>query len=321
VEVLSEETLKVLETESVKNIRLVGRNVAGPLRILERYAQGLARGDSTVPVSVLLTGPPSSGKSILARILAARAGVSAFEMISPKDQYVGGTERKSRLQQRLLREWVPAIAFVDEVTENLPLERRDFDGDSGATRAVTASLLTMLSDESLRGRTLVLGTTNCPWRCGDAMKTRMRFLAVLHPLPGDFAEIIAVTAVHVDPQWRVNATSEQVRQAAEIFYNKGAGPRHIRAALSDVRLCGSPTEDAILAAARNLQLVSSWAAIEYADLWALRVTSFATDLPWIGDLDYPFPKHIAAVVDTQTGAIDHVKLVRRIEELRPHANM
>ena len=116
-------------------------------------------------------------------IVAKQAGVSAYQMHSPKTGIVGETERKAELQMGTLRESIPNLAFIDEITEALPLERSDFNGDSGATRAVTAALLTALADESRRGKSLLIATTNCPWRMGEAMRSRFIAIPVLQPSP------------------------------------------------------------------------------------------------------------------------------------------
>src|SRR5690606_17569467 len=116
----------------------------------------LLRGESSMPGAVLLAGSPGSGKTDLALLVAARASVSAYEMHSPKAGIVGETERRTRLQQSLLAQFQPNVAFIDEITEAFPMQRSDFDGDSGASRAVMASLLSALSDEGRRGRSLLV---------------------------------------------------------------------------------------------------------------------------------------------------------------------
>ena len=135
---LSEQSLSVIEADRIKDVRLVGRNSAVPSAILERLAERLRRGDTRMPANVLLVGAPGTGKTDLAVLTAHAAGVTAYRVHSPKRGIVGETERLCDLQHDLLRHWTPNVAFVDEITESLPLERSEFDGDSGASRAVTA---------------------------------------------------------------------------------------------------------------------------------------------------------------------------------------
>lgn len=323
VETLSERTLTALNTTRVENLNLCGRNISTPRLILERYARALLRGERSIPANVLLVGSPGTGKTDLALWTARLAKVAAYQMHSPKTGIVGETERLARLQQTVLQEWGPNISFTDEITEALPLERSDFDGDSGASRAVMAALLTSLSDESRRGKSLLIATTNCPWRMGDAMRSRFTIIPVLRPLNADYAEIVLAIARSIDPTCGLDATSSSLLEASEIFYQKGATPRHVRSTLSNALSCSaSLTADSVISAARDLcTAVDSQSGI-YADLWAIKACSFQSFLPWRdAPSQYPFPSYLDGVVDPVTGELDHEELDKRLEDLRPFANV
>jgi len=259
----------------------------------------------------------------MAKLLARTAHAAAYQIHSPKGGIVGETERKARLQQSVLKEWVPNIAFCDEVTEALPLERSDFNGDSGASAAVTAALLTALSDETRRGRSLFIGTTNCPWRMGAAMRSRFTVIPVLHPLREDFPEIIHSIAQSISTGTTFDTADPRVLEAAGIFYGKGSTARHIRAALSQVILTqGNLTAEGILAAARDVPTTNDLASTIYTDLWAVKVTSSRSFLPWASDpARYPFPPHLQGIIDPSTGVTDETELNRRIEEMKTHVNI
>ena len=323
VEHLSEHTLAVLDTSRAENLELCGRNIAIPRAILERYGEALLRSDNAMPSNVLLVGPPGSGKTDLAILAARRAKAAAYQMLSPKGGIVGETERKARLQQMVLREWVPNVAFVDEITEALPLERSDFDGDSGASRAVLAALLTALSDETRRGRSLLVATTNCPWRMGAAMRSRFTMIPVLHPLAEDFPAIAVATACRVKPNSALDPTDPQVREAAKLFYLKGANPRHIRVALSNaLMLHGKLEPETILFAAHDLCAHSDLASAIYADLWAIKTCSSRSFFPWGADpASYLYPDHLQGIVSPTSGDIHMDQLEKRIAELKPHAKV
>jgi AAA+ superfamily predicted ATPase len=320
---LSEQSLSVIETERIRDVRLVGRNSAVPSTILDRLAARLRAGDKGMPANVLLAGAPGTGKTDLAILTADTAGVTAYRVHSPKRGIVGETERLCDLQQDLLRHWTPNVAFVDEITESLPLQRSDFDGDSGATRAVMATMLTALSDESRRGSSLLIATTNCPWRMSAAMRSRFVFVPVLQPLVSDIPAILAETAARVQPGISLDCSDARIVEAAEVFYRKGASPRHVREALtSALMFTDTLTEDAVLCAARDLTSMTDRASAVYADLWAIRCCGSRRFLPWADcSQSYPYPDYLADLVDQTTGDVDIDALERRIEEYRPHANV
>jgi hypothetical protein len=323
IEQISEHTLAALDTLRSNGAELCGRNVAIAKCLLDAWTEGLARGDANTPLNVVLVGPPGTGKTVLALSAAAKAKVAAYQVLNPKGSLVGETERKVRLQWHALNEW-GGVGFVDEVTEALPLQRSDFNGDSGATQAVTATLLTELSNETVRGRRMLIGTTNCPWRIGEAMRNRLRFVPVTNPLPQDYPAIIVAIAASLSRRsLSFDATDSFVRLAAEIFYNRGANPRDIRDQLSDAFFGDrSLRAERLIATAEDFAPSADGASVVYADLWAVRVCSRKSYLPWAADpASYEFPPHLEDIVDKGTGEIDNEKLNRKIESMKPYANV
>jgi hypothetical protein len=322
---MSEGSLASLDMFNIStDTQLQGVNSAHAQKILSKLAQALAVGNPNMPASIILVGPPGTGKTEMALIVAKLAGVCAYQINSPKRGIVGETERLSTLQQRILAESIPNLAFADEVTELLPLERSNHDGDSGATRAVAAALLTALGDEGRRGKSLFVGTTNCPWRIGAAMRSRFVFVPVLHPLERDYPAILIAVAQRVDrAATGLSDSDPAIVSAAKIFYDKGANPRQIRSALSDaILLNGGLNSQSMLFAAQDCMASADRDAAIYSDLWAVSTCTSKSFLPWTDRLaTYPFPAHLQGLVDLQTGDIDRAELQRRIEELKPNVNV
>jgi hypothetical protein len=320
---LSEGTLRVLDTEAVEHLDFAGRNVRVPMNILLDVAAALRRGDTATPRALVLAGPPGTGKSLVAQLVALHAGVAAFDGENPKGSLVGETERRANLLIRLQREWAPNTIRHDEITESLPMQRQEFNGDNGTTNAWIAILLTSLADETLRGRSLVIGTTNCPWRMGEAQRSRTEFLPFLFPLREDFAEIVVAVTRNFHRGIELDSSDARIREAGEAFYSKGAGPRAIVQALNRVliRRGGLGPADALFAA-RDYCGATDLDSVIYSDLWAIAVTESRSYLPWADDpASYPFPPHLAGIVDPRSGDIDRKALGSAIERLRPHANV
>ena len=323
VELTTEGTVRVLDTARVADVQLCGTNIIKPRDFLERCATGLLKNDSNIPSNVMLVGPPGTAKTDLCLLTARLAKVSAYQIDSPKGGIVGETERKVRLQWSALSEWTPNISFIDEITEAMPLQRGAFDGDSGASRAVTAQLLSVLADESRRGKTMLIATTNCPWRMGEAMRTRFTIIPVLFPLLEDFPSIVVVTARRVSPSAQLDKDDPQIIEASKIFYEKGASPRHVRAQLSTTMIFrGVMNADTVLTAAKDFCDSTDRISVIYTELWAVKSCSSKSVFPWDDDIAaYPFPTHLEGLVNTSDGEINTDEINKRLKEYEPYVNV
>lgn len=185
---------------------------------LATLAERLARPDAPRAVSLLLSGPPGSGKSLFARHLAARMGLEVIERRASDllDPYLGGTEKAIAAAFAQARECGAFLVF-DEADSLL--------GDrAGATRSWEVSqvneMLTWMEAHPLP----FACTTNLPERLDPAslrrflLKARFGYLA-----PGQVALAFerffgrALPAGHRDLGCLTPADFALVRRKAELL--------------------------------------------------------------------------------------------------------
>lgn len=135
------------------------------------------------PTGVLLTGPPGTGKTTIAKVLAAEARCS-FYPVSAADvtsRWVGESEQRiARLFQRA-RANVPSIIFIDEI-DAIGSQR----GQLGAYDRQMDQLLHEMDGMSSRSGVLVIGATNRPHALDPALVRGGRLSRLVEiPLPDE----------------------------------------------------------------------------------------------------------------------------------------
>ena len=321
VQTISEETISMLDTTRIKEVALKGENVRVPMEFLRKQAIGLRSRDKSIPTNILLLGAPGTGKTDMAILTAHWAAVPIYQLNSPKAGIVGETERRATLQTRIFASTTPNIGFIDEVSEAIPSQRTN-NLDSGASDSVMQATLSMLSDNTREGNSLLIATSNCGNKMCAAMLDRFVIVPVIMPSIEDLPEIICSISKQV-AKVTLNPQDSFIQQAAKVLYDKHLMPRRIRAALKLACQQDGLTSKAILDAAKDANPLdeASWLAAVYADLDAISHTVSKRLLPWYGREDnYPFPDYIKQILD-ENMEVNPVKLNQELNRLKPYVNV
>ena len=141
-----------------------------------------------VPQGVLLMGPPGTGKTILAEVLASVADVPLIKLNDIRSMWVGESERNMTLALHIIERMAPAIVFMDEIDQQQQARGTSFHGDSGVSARISGKLFEFMSDTSLRGLVVWLAATNRPSHMDPALLREGRFDDKLPFCPPDAAE-------------------------------------------------------------------------------------------------------------------------------------
>jgi transitional endoplasmic reticulum ATPase len=146
---------------------------------------------------ILLTGPPGSGKTLLAKAVAHEGGVNFISVKGPEllSKWVGESEKGIREVFKKARQAAPCIVFLDEIDALAP-ERGGGAGEGHVSERVVSQLLTELDGiEELRG-VVILAATNRPDIIDPALLRPGRFDVQIEVPPPDVAARRAILAVH-----------------------------------------------------------------------------------------------------------------------------
>ncbi|CAH2258743.1 jg5415 [Pararge aegeria aegeria] len=131
---------------------------------------------------VLLHGPPGTGKTMLARVVASESGCTFFNITCSTivNKWRGESEKIVKVLFEMASYYAPSIIFIDEV-ETLAAERGA--GEHEASRRLKSQLLTELDGITQRdGIVFLLVNSNMPWEIDPAMLRRLE-KRIYIPLP------------------------------------------------------------------------------------------------------------------------------------------
>src|SRR6201997_5101729 len=172
-----EQTLSPAPAVSYEDIGGREREVARVREIVElplKYSHIFERLGILAPKGVLLYGAPGTGKTLLARAVAAESRVHFIHLNGPEimRKFYGESEAKLREVFEEAARRAPAILFIDEIDAVAP-KRAEVSGE--VEKRVVAQLLSLMDGFVARGQVIVIGATNIPEVLDPALRRPGRF--------------------------------------------------------------------------------------------------------------------------------------------------
>jgi transitional endoplasmic reticulum ATPase len=172
-----EATIVYAPAVSYEDIGGLEREVARVREIVElplKHGRLFERLGVLAPKGVLLYGAPGTGKTLLARAVAAESRVHFISLNGPEimRKFYGESEAKLRDVFEEAARRAPSILFIDEIDAVAP-KRAEVVGD--VEKRVVAQLLSLMDGFVSRGQVIVMGATNIPEVLDPALRRPGRF--------------------------------------------------------------------------------------------------------------------------------------------------
>lgn len=152
------------------------RRIREMIELPLRFPQVFARLGIDPPKGVLLHGPPGSGKTLIARVIASETDAYFLQISGPEimNKLYGESEANLRRVFEEARKNAPSILFFDELDAIAP-KREELGGEKQVERRVVAQLLALMDGLQERGQVIVIAATNLPDALDPALRRPGRF--------------------------------------------------------------------------------------------------------------------------------------------------
>ncbi|MEY4667312.1 MAG: hypothetical protein RL518_11 [Pseudomonadota bacterium] len=138
----------------------------------------------TVPKGILLNGPPGTGKTTLAKVIANEANLSFFVLQTDEiiSKWVGESEKNLTRLFKAAAKHAPAVIFIDEIDS---IAKNRAEGNAQHADNLLNHLLQLIDGIVKREGVYIIGATNRADLVDPALKRGGRLNKVLMvPLPG-----------------------------------------------------------------------------------------------------------------------------------------
>ncbi|MBV9789247.1 MAG: ATP-binding protein [Chloroflexi bacterium] len=180
-------------------------------RILANNVDG--RYNHLIPRGLILSGPPGTGKTIIAEALALESNLNMVKLRNVREGLVGQSERNLRRAFDVIKALSPILVFVDEIDQAFGNRGLGQSSDGGTSERIFGQILEFIGDDRNRGHVIWMAATNRPDVLDAALLRRFdRIIPCLLPTPDEQALILEAMPKSIKTLQYTSALSQLISQ-------------------------------------------------------------------------------------------------------------